>query len=243
LILKQFVGGELVTVLDKFFDFNKEVKDYLLWGSQYQLSVIDDEKGIELTLGWFTPDPDGVVEITPNLQQLPKLTHDITVEFESDKNSGNIILNYNCSEEIGKVEFYVNYTNGTTAFYSYSTEKAGSFIFTGNNSTSYIVQFIVWRDGKRIFEKSWYLGWGGREFWKIFPEEYPDWVYTVISVGMIIMFLLLFGSYRIDIGCALAVALAGILWWIGWLKVNEIVMALMALIAGSAVIVGQRVRA
>ena len=242
LVLKKFIGEELEKVVDIPFDFNKQVKEYLLWNSRYQLSIVDDIKGIELTLGWFTPDPDGLVEIIPNLNELPKLTHDITVEFKSDKITGSIIVNYNCSEEISKAEFYVNCTDGTTAYYSYSTEKTGSFIFNGNNSTSYVVHFIVWSNGKIIYERSWYLGWGGKEILRILPESYPDWVYTVISVGMVIMMLLLFGSFNATAGCALATALAAILWWFGWLNVNEIVLALMGLISASAVIYHHRRR-
>lgn len=242
LVLGKYVNGKLVTVLDKLFDFNDQAQDYLLWGSQYQLSVVDDEKGIQLTVGWFSPDPDGVVEITPNLYAIPEIREDVTVEFSADKNTGIITLNYNCSSEITKAEFYVNLTNGSNVFYSYSTEKSGSFTFNANNSTSYEVHFIVWNGTVKIYERSWYVGWGGKEELFILPSTFPRWTYTIISVGMIILMLLLFGSYNATVGTGLAFGLSLLLWWFGWLDVNEIVLGLMGLIAGASVIYHHRRR-
>lgn len=63
-----------------------------------------------------------------------------------------------------------------------------------------------------------------------------SWIYNLVAVGIVIVTLLLFGEYRTDVGCVLAVAMAAMLWYWGWLQVSPLVIAACAIVAGAAVV-------
>ena len=244
LTLKKFINGTLETISEKYIDFNSQTQAYLILSDYYQLYVSNGNE--ERNLGWFIPDPDGHMDVIIAQVSISNITNNwINYGLTADNSTGMISLTYSSSKNIEIAKFWVNFTNGSNAYYAEMTSNSGSFTYAGDVNNSYIVHFYAKASDGSEFEIIRYVGYNAGIQpirFPLFPAGYPDWLYNLVAAGIIIIVVLLFSELRADIACVLGASTAALLWYWGWLKVQGIVIAVAMLIAGGAVIYYSRRR-
>jgi len=239
--IKKPIGGSLETIFENYFDFNHEAQAYLILSDYYQIYISNNVE--TRNLGWFQPDPDGQVTI-----QLTKIdirnfySPWISINFDANETTGLITLEYNTTNvTVTKAQYWVNLTNGTNMYYAEMNASAGTFTYSADLNTTYLVRFRVETAEGKVYDPFWYVYWGNvTQKVPFLPSDLPWWASAVIVVGIIIVYLLAFGNFRADASTALAAILVGLFWWLGWLKTNYIVIVIVGIIAVAAIVTYQR---
>ena len=114
----------------------------------------------------------------------------------------------------------------------------------GNTTKNYRVTFIAKATNGKKIEITKFVSWSGDGVQPIrlhiLPESAPGWLYNMISIAIIVITLLIFGQYRMEVGCVMSAMMAGLTWYWGWFQVNGIIVAVVCIIAVAAVM--QRTR-
>ncbi|WP_342305532.1 hypothetical protein [Methanolobus sp. ZRKC5] len=223
------------TVFSSYFDFEGITSTYLIATDQYILYIETPDRTINY--GWLTPDADGVIDIVLSDSPVDLTEQWLSYSFNHD-DSGVISLSYESTLEIDNCMFWVNATNGTNLYTASSATDSGSFTFTGDINSTYYVGFAALSVSGEDIAVTRLVTWSGDgvqpERLILLPEDAPDWLYNLISAGIVVVSILIFGQFRADVGCVIGAAFAGLFWYWGWLQVTGIVIAIAVIIAVSA---------
>ncbi len=238
--IKKPIGGEVVPVFQSYFDFNDQAGTYLILDDYYQLSLITDSQ--ESNFGWLVPDLDGEITIIPSKITIYNYFNEwVAVNNNFNDSTKTITVEYNSTTSISKAKFWVNFSNGTNAYYAeIDNQSTGSFTYTASINDSYLVRLRIEAADGRVYDPFWFVDWSGVQERIPFLTDLPSWAKEIVVVGMLIVFLLIFGNYRADVSTAMTAGMAALAWWLGWLNTNFTVIVIMVVIAVGAVINYQR---
>ncbi|MBP2029373.1 hypothetical protein J2755_000293 [Methanohalophilus levihalophilus] len=226
------------TVYETYLDFDGTAKTYLIVDNQYILYIITPDRTINY--GWLTPDPDGSIDVVIKevlidhlFDQWMNYTQSTTSEM------GVISLDYEATKDLDIARMNITYSSNDTVVYSASaTTLTGSFLFTGDNTTNYYINFYAKATDGDEYNAMVPVIWTGSgvqpKRFDIVPSDWPDWVTEVIATGIVLIAILLLSPLGAHIATAIGAALMGLFWWWGWLQIAGIVVALAVLIAIAA---------
>ena len=237
IIIKKYVDREILVEIDR----QKITADYvtyhyLIANEPYQVYVTNGQE--VRSIGHFSSPVSKTTTLTIGTLTIQPLTYEITYDIAYDAPNGTVVLEYSSGEPASIVKFWVNTTNGTNLYYAESTEQAGSFVYLGKANETYVIHFYVKTANGKEFEITRVVSVGGVQpiRFPLFPAGWPEWLYNLVAVGIIVVVVLLFGEVRADIACVLGAAMAAVLWYWGWLRVTGVVIAVAMIIAAAAVI-------
>jgi hypothetical protein len=157
----------------------------------------------------------------------------------TDNSTGLMSLSYESEKELTSAEFRIYYENESLVYSASTTTISGSFSFVGDNSTSYLIRFLATATDGDTQELSRVVSWTGSgvqpERLPLLPTDAPDWLKNALSVFLIILAVIIMGAIRYDIACVLGTLMAVFLWYTGNLKIEGIIIAVLAIIALAAV--------
>jgi len=224
------------TVFSSYFDFDGVASTYLIATDQYILYIETPDKTV--SYGWLSPDADGVIDIVLSDSPVDIVEDWLTYSF-THTDEGVITLAYESSLEIDSFDFWINATNGTNLYTASSSSDSGSFMYTGYNNSSYYAGFSALSTSGKTVSISRMITFTGSgvqdDMLNFLPEDAPDWLFNLIGGAIVVIAVLLFGEFRMDVGCVIGASLTGLFWYWGLLKITGIVVAVGVIIAVSAV--------
>ncbi|RLI79399.1 hypothetical protein DRP04_09170, partial [Archaeoglobales archaeon] len=237
IIIKKYIDREVLVEIDR----QKITADYvtyhyLIANEPYQIYVSNGQK--VRSIGYFSSPVSKTTTLTIGTLTIEPLTTQITYDITYDAPNGTVSLEYSSPEPVSIVKFWVNATNGTNLYYAETTEQSGSFVYIGKANESYLVHFYIKTASGAEIHVTRLVSTAGVQpiRFPLFPEGWPEWLYNLVAIGIIVIVVLLFGEVRADIACVLGAAMAALLWYWGWLRVSGLVVAVAMIIAGAAVI-------
>lgn len=235
--LDKVYDSGVATVFQSSFDYQGYAATWLSVTDQYMLYVICPDRTV--TYGYFTPDPDGLVEIVIT-DSLPELWNEwLNYEISGDPDTGLISAVYESQKAIDVVDVWITYSeNSTQAYHSNSTAANASFYFSGNTDYTYLVRMVAAAADGETLEVSQMITWdsGGvqPERLPMLPADAPDWLKNMLSIAFILLCVLVLGEIRYDLASIIGGLLTAFFWYTGNLKVEGGVVAVIAIIAVAA---------
>lgn len=235
--LDKVYDSGVATVFQSNFDYQGYAATWLSVTDQYMLYVICPDRTI--TYGYFTPDPDGLVEIVIT-DTMPELWNEwLNYEISGDSDSGLISAVYESQKSIDVVDVWITYSeNSTQAYHSNSTAANASFYFSGNTDYTYLVRMVATAADGDTIEVSQMITWdsGGvqPERLPMLPTDAPDWLKNMLSIAFILLCVLVLGQIRYDLASIIGGLFTAFFWYTGNLKVEGGVVAVIAIIAVAA---------
>lgn len=244
-----YINGTLRTVEKRKVDEEKKIHLNLVNGRKYNLVIID---GSSYTFGDLLLTDVTTIQLTLKGLDFPKETLLVYqyVRIYSTRAfgnpNGNITITYqdtlNMTNEVG---LFINYRNGTTNAYN-ATETASSFVHTWTsalNNTDYRLVANI--------NHSRYGVWTVRQYFpRIFSD--PPWglgflgtlpfVTSVIVPSLLIIFVAgCFSQINAEVGAFMAVVVAALLTYIGWIPIPAgYLITAFCIAVFMALIVGKR---
>jgi len=229
--VKKYIQNNLTTVDWNFFDIEDKSSHYFLKNHNYQIYL---DNGVEeRSLGWFTPVQDSITSLVVSDIEVNAIANDwLNYSFKAENETGLIEFVWNSSIPVSRVELWINYTNGTLVAYYSQTADLGSITHYVDNGYNYIVRYRVEAVSGEVFDPIIPV-----VFVKSIPSLfYPlpsgwTWLYGAFSVGMIILICIAFSRENAEIAAVLSVGVAGFFYYIDWLPVSGLAIALAAIVA------------
>jgi len=225
------------TVFSSYFDFDGVASTYLIASDQYILYVETPDRTI--SYGWLSPDADGVIDIIISNTPVGEIEEWLNYSLTHD-DYGVISFSYESNLAIDNVDFWVNATNGTNLYSASSGSDIGSFTYTGSNDSTYYASFSALSESGKTISITRVITFTGSgvqdDMLNFLPEDAPDWLYNLIGGSIVVISVLMFGQFRMDVGCVIGASLAGLFWYWGLLQIEGIVVAVGAIIAVAAVL-------
>jgi hypothetical protein len=225
------------TVFSSYFDFDGVASTYLIASDQYILYVETPDRTI--SYGWLSPDADGVIDIIISNTPVGEIEEWLNYSLTHD-DDGVISFSYESNLAIDNVNFWVNASNGTNLYSASSSSDIGSFTYTGSNDSTYYASFSALSESGKTVDITRVITFTGSgvqdDLLNFLPEDAPDWLYNLIGGSIVVISVLMFGQFRMDVGCVISASLAGLFWYWGLLQIEGIVVAVGVIIAVAAVL-------
>ena len=229
--LKRYIGGELITIFEDFFDLESDASPYLIVDVRYQVSV---DNGVEeREMGHYVPEATEDVAIyTGPIQYSPGDNINNVIQWNITE--GSVDVNYNdASGNTTALSIVIfNQSNLSQVLVNCTSVDTSTVTCTYNptdNMSLYIEVNATTGYGDLILSKLYDYFSGPTK--KIDIGLLESWHYDLISLFLVVFVFLVFNEVNSGIGALVGVGFLGLLRFLGWVSIGAGIMSILVLFA------------